>query len=88
MLINLDPQKETRLQEIATRTGRTVEQIVDMAIDRVIKEHPLLPKNDLMTEEKRAAMMARIDEVRSLPRQSPDDGFDPKDHDKWIYRLE
>lgn len=33
-------------------------------------------------------MMAEIDRIRSLPVESPDDGFSGADHDKVFYRSD
>jgi predicted transcriptional regulator len=37
MEVHLSPDKQARLQEIATRTGKNAEQIVEEAVDRLLE---------------------------------------------------
>jgi hypothetical protein len=88
MVIQIDPKKIERLQAIAKATGRTLDQVVDTALDCLIREQATRPADDLMSDEEHAAMLARIDEIRNLPEEGPDDDFSVEDHDKVIYRID
>lgn len=59
MVIKLDPQKEARLQEIAKARGNSLEEVVESAIDRVIREEERpCSDDDVISDEKHTAMMA------------------------------
>ena len=37
MEVNLSPDKEARLRQLATRTGKDAEQVVEEAVDRMLE---------------------------------------------------
>ena len=37
MEVHLSPEKEARLQELASRTGRDAAQVVQVAVDRILE---------------------------------------------------
>lgn len=89
MVIKLDPQKEEQLEAIAKASGRSVSQVVEDAIERVIREEPPNASTSQIDAEKRAAMLAEIKAIQEIASDEiPDDGFSGRDHDKVIYRRD
>lgn len=88
MVIELNPEKEERLRAIAASSGRTVAEVIETAIDRVIDEETVSSEPERISEEEHRAMMAEMERIRNLPVESPDDGFSARDHDKVIYRKD
>ena len=89
MVVEINQKYDEKLRQIASATGRTVAEVVEAAVERAVLEQSLPPERETMTEEEHAAMMARIDEIRSLAKSEiADDGFDVRDHDKVIYRKD
>lgn len=89
MVIKLEPQKEERLEEIAKATGQSVAEVIESAIDRVIREQESKPEPQRTTDEDHDLIMADIDYIRGLAASEiPDDGFSGRDHDRVIYRKD
>jgi hypothetical protein len=89
MVIQIDPKKVERLQAIAKATGRTVEQVVDTAIDRVINEVSPADSEGKISPKRKAEMLKHLEEIRKLAAEEiPDDGFSIDDIDKVVYRID
>ncbi len=87
MVVELDPKYERQLKAIAETTGKTVTEIVEGAVQRVIQEQ-VVPGAGQMSSAKKEEMLARFDELRKLATaEPPDDGWTSDDHDKVIYRT-
>lgn len=72
MEVRLSPDKQARLQEIATRVGKNTEQIVEEAVDRML-EH-------LEHDER---LIAAVEEGRSSARRG-----ELLEHDEVVERIE
>lgn len=91
MVINLKPEQERRLREIADKSGQSVTEIVDSAIERIIQERsePAHPEGE-MSPEMKSDMLAHIDEVRRMAVTDPkdEDRNVSENHDRYIYRID
>lgn len=90
MVIELKPNHEQRLREIADKSGQSVAEIVESAIERVIQERSeLLDAKGKMSPDVKADMLARIEEIRNLPDDDiKDDPYCSENHDRYIYRID
>lgn len=87
MQIELDSKLEQRVRAFAEASGRTVDEVVQDAVERILEEEPSLP-GERMTDEQHAAMMARMRRIRNLPFEGLEDNPDiARNHDKYIYRI-
>ena len=84
MVVKIDPKIETRLREIADASGRTLEELIEDALERIVKEASPQPE-ERISPQQHAAMMENLERIRSMPRKSPDDGFTARDLDKILY---
>lgn len=88
MVVQLDPKYEAELAKIAARTGSTVTEVVERAVERVIQEQNVDSAKQ-MPSEKKAAMLARFEELRAMATpKAPDDSLTSDDHDAIIYGLD
>ena len=91
MALHVRKELEERINELATSSGSSVDEVVEAAIVTVYGAKPVNgapPAEELISEEQHSAMMARLKEIQNLPREAPDDDFDVRDHDKLIYRID
>ena len=90
MVIHLKPEQEKRLREIADESGKSVADIIESAVERVIRERsePEHTEGE-MSPEMKADLLARIEEIRRLPDDDiKDDPYMSENHDRYIYRID
>lgn len=90
MVINLKLEYEQKLKRVAEATGRTVDDVIESAIDREVRERTAKPSPDKMTPEQKADMLSRIDEIGNIPPEGDVDDaeFVHEDHDKIVYKVD
>jgi len=68
MEVNLSPDKEARLRQLANRTGKDAEQVVEEAVDRMLEydEHFLAAVEEGRASARRGDLLEHDEVVRRI----------------------